>query len=111
MKAYLISILHVDNDEYVSRYVTNVPLIIRDYGGEYVAVSKRIVRMQGDGENPDVIAITLWPSIEAIEQFFSDSRYQPYKRLRIEQSYGDIFAMETVANPVDPDSIEWKSNA
>jgi uncharacterized protein (DUF1330 family) len=96
MSAYLVVMLKdVKNMEWVESYVANVPAIFRKYGGEYLAVSKTIVRHEGGGEDPAQIALFTFPSLEAIDKFLKSPEYKPYKDARIAASSADVFAIES----------------
>ena len=58
---------------WVDEYQANVPTIMaimRKHGGEYFAVSENIKRYEGDGPNPDRIAIFTFPSMEKSKRLF-----------------------------------------
>jgi uncharacterized protein (DUF1330 family) len=90
MAAYLLVMIKVHDPSWVEDYVANVPAIVRKHGGEYFAVSDSLKRYEGDGADPDQIALFTFPSIEAIDAFISDPEYSPYKAARIEGSFADI---------------------
>lgn len=103
MTAYMVAIFTLESDNYVAAYVADVPKLAAEYGGAYLATSRRLKRLEGEGKDPDVIIITRWPSIEAVERFLTDPRYQAYKSVRMEQASGDMFAFE----PWDQDTENW----
>ena len=83
---------------WVDEYQANVPAIMaimRKHGGEYFAVSENIKRYEGDGPNPDRIAIFTFPSMEKIEAFVSDADYRPYRAARLAATSSDAFAFTT----------------
>ncbi|MET0988010.1 MAG: DUF1330 domain-containing protein [Steroidobacteraceae bacterium] len=95
MSAYLVVMLNeVKSTAWVENYVANVPSIFRKYGGEYIAVSKRIVREEGSGQDPQQIALFTFPSIEAIEGFLKSPEYKPYLDARVAATSADVFAIE-----------------
>ena len=59
---------------------------------EYFAVSENIKRYEGDGPDPDAIALFTFPSMEAIDAFVSDADYRPYRTARRAASSGNLFA-------------------
>lgn len=75
-------------------YLANVPAIISSHGGEFVAVSGPVARLEGDLPVPGQMGILSFPSMEAIEAFLSDERYQPFKEARNKGANVSIFAFE-----------------
>ena len=72
MAVYLLVATKAHDLSWVAEYQANVPAIMaimRKHGGEYFAVSENIKRYEGDGPNPDRIAIFTFPSMEKIEAF------------------------------------------
>lgn len=94
MAAYLIVEISVDSNHWVKEYRANVPAILQKYGGEYVMVSRKVLRLEGEGGTPDQIAILRFPAVEAIQQFLDSDEYRPYAKARIAASYSDMFAIE-----------------
>ncbi|MET0545071.1 MAG: DUF1330 domain-containing protein [Caulobacterales bacterium] len=94
MSAYMVVLLDVQNTDWVENYVANVPAIFRRYGGEYLAVSKRVETVEGDAKAPDQIAIFTFPSVDAIKQFLESADYAPYAKARIAASSANVFAIE-----------------
>ena len=94
MAAYMVVYLNLSDPSWVPDYIQNVPAILRSYGGEYVAVSGPIKRLEGDMPVPTQIAIFSFPSQEAIEKFMADPRYKPYKDARIKGSSANVFMFD-----------------
>lgn len=90
MAAYLIAIVRAQNLSWVAEYSANVPAIVQKHGGEYLAVSERIKRYEGDETAPDGIVLFTFPSIKAIDAFVADAEYAPYKAARLAASTGDL---------------------
>jgi uncharacterized protein (DUF1330 family) len=95
MPAYLIVKLTFRDLAWGKAYMANVPAILRSFGGEYHAVSKRVERIEGEAPTPDQVALFTFPSIELINAFMTCEAYQPYKDMRIAGSDADIIAFET----------------
>ena len=95
MSAYLVVLLELENPDWVKDYLANVPDIMRKFGGEYAIVSKKVTRLEGEGNTPSQIALVKFPSTEVIEEFLSSAEYEPYAKARIAGSYSDFFAIET----------------
>lgn len=95
MATYLLAVFKIDDPSWTDEYFTKVPAIVRKHRGEYLAVSERVRRREGDGPDPDGIALMAFPSMEAIEAFTTDPAYSPYRAARLAGSSGDLFAFTT----------------
>jgi uncharacterized protein (DUF1330 family) len=94
MPAYLIVEMKFRDLAWAKDYIANVPAILRGFGGEYIAVSKTVERLEGAGATPDQVALFTFPSIGAIKDFMECDAYKPYKEARIASCDADIFAFE-----------------
>ncbi|MEJ7935040.1 DUF1330 domain-containing protein [Sphingobium sp. AN558] len=94
MAAYMVVLVYLDKSEWVADYVANVPDILRKYGGEYFAVSERVVKFEGDKPTPDQVALFTFPSIERMQAFVISDEYAPYKDARLAQSNATIIGFE-----------------
>jgi uncharacterized protein (DUF1330 family) len=92
MTAYLLVEIKIHDPSWMTEYQENVPALMRRYGGEHLVTSKRITRHEGDGPDPDGIALFTFPTMEAIDAFLSDADYRPFKTARRAASSGDLFA-------------------
>jgi uncharacterized protein (DUF1330 family) len=95
MPAYLVVQMNFRDLGWAKEYLANVPDILRGFGGEYLAVSKTVERIEGSAPTPDQVVLFTFPSIESINQFMACEAYQPYKKMRIAASDADIVAFET----------------
>lgn len=75
-------------------YLAQVPAMLRSYGGEYLARSRKVARIEGAAATPDHVAILSFPSIEAIGQFIDSPEYAPFRAARIAATDSDIVAFE-----------------
>jgi uncharacterized protein (DUF1330 family) len=91
MAVYLLGTIKAHDLSWVSEYSANVPAIVHKHGGEYLAVSERIKRYEGDGPDPDGIVLFTFPSMEAIDAFIADADYAPYRAARLAATSGDFF--------------------
>lgn len=94
MAAYLIVLISVHDPAWFADYVAAVPTILRKYGGEYLAVSQRVVQLEGTGTAPDQIAIFTFPSIEQAQAFMECAEYTPFAAARKLGSSAQIYAFE-----------------
>ena len=95
MSAYLVVNVYLRDTAWVQDYIANVPRILRRFGGEYLAVSKKLQQFEGDGPAPDQVALFTFPSLEAMNAFIDCPEYAPYKKARLEQSSALIVGFET----------------
>ncbi len=94
MPAYMVVNVYLREAEWVADYVANVPAIIRKYGGDYLAVSSRLQKFEGEGPIPNQVALFTFPSLDAIDKFMNSDEYKPYKELRLAQSSAEIVGFE-----------------
>lgn len=94
MAAYLIVSLTFHSLDWAKDYRANVPILVRRYGGEYLARSKAVERFEGAGAAPDQIVILTFPSLAAIRSFMACPEYAPYRDARIAATQTEILALE-----------------
>lgn len=94
MAGYMIVNLTFHNLDWAKDYMANVPAMVRAYGGEYVARSTRVERIEGDAILPDQVVILRFPSIEVIRAFMASPEYAPYRDSRVEATTTEILAIE-----------------
>jgi len=99
MSAYMLVSLRNRNRDWLPDYVAKVPAILRSYGGEYIAVSKSVRRLEGAGDLPDIIALFSFPSLASIEEFMSSDEYRPLRKLRQRNADADILIFEGGRTP------------
>jgi len=99
MSAYMLVSLRNRNRDWLPDYVAKVPAILRSYGGEYIAVSKSVRRLEGAGDLPDIIALFSFPSLASIEEFMSSDEYRPLRKLRQGNADADILIFEGGRTP------------
>ena len=95
----MVVLLRNRNRDWLADYVTSVPAILRGYGGEYLAVSKSVRRLEGAGNLPEIIALFSFPSLAHIEEFMSSDEYRPLRKLRQENADADILIFEGGRTP------------
>lgn len=96
MPAYMIVLgKNRRNDAWLEEYIAAVPPIFRRYGGEYVAVSKRVKELEGLDLGGQYAAIFSFPSLEKVEEFMAAPEYRPFAELRKKNAESIIFALDT----------------
>lgn len=94
MTAYMIVNLTFHNLDWAMDYLAIVPDMVRRHGGEYLARSTAVERVEGAGTKPDQVVILTFPSLAAIRSFMACPEYAPYRDARIAATQTEILAME-----------------
>jgi len=85
MAAYMIIAVKMHEgarDKFVSGYGAAVPAIVKKYGGEYVLVAPGAELLEGNLKGYTSMAISKWPSKEAVYKFWNSEDYAEVKKLR-----------------------------
>ncbi len=90
MKYYAVVELNITDDSWMEDYTPNVTALVKKHGGDYLARTMTMERVEGDRALPGAFAIIEWPSKEAAEAFYSDPEYQPYLKSRLAGSTGEF---------------------
>ena len=94
MTAFMIVSMAIDDDGWMTDYFAAVPAILADHGGQPLAGSRAIRRIEGKGKAPDRMAVFTFPSLAAIDAFMADPRYRPFLEARTAATISDICAFE-----------------
>lgn len=97
MTVYLLGAMKIRNQGWMNAYQANVPAIMQRHGGKYLALSDTIKRHDGAGPDPDVLFLVTFPSMAAIDAFYSDAEYRPYRAARLAATESDAFAFTTLS--------------
>ena len=93
MSVYLIVHTRINNTDGYQEYREKVPVIVKKYGGEYLARGGQLEVIEGDW-NPDRIVLIRFPTAAAARDFFNDPDYQPLKQLRHRNAISQIVMVE-----------------
>ena len=93
MPAYLIVNVHIRDRAAFEDYVSNVPPIVRKFGGEYLAVSDTPQVIEGDWQ-PHRLVLVRFPDMNAARAFLSAPEYAPWKHLRQQITRSEMVALE-----------------
>jgi uncharacterized protein (DUF1330 family) len=86
MSAYMIvSIEDISDKERYSRYVREVPAIVGEYGGKYIARGGEVVPFAGEW-NPKRVIIIEFPSLDAARECFNSPEYRAIAPFREEST-------------------------
>ncbi len=95
MAAYLLVTITLQDDQaWREAYQKAVPAIIESFGGEYCVRSggHEVALLEGDGPNPDRVALLRFPSMEAARGFANSEAYRPFKEARMAASSATMIA-------------------
>lgn len=81
MSAYLIINVKVNDDSWIPDYAANVHDIVHKHDGKYLARSGNIAPVEGE-VTEHLIAILMFPDVEAAQAFVADPDYAPYAAAR-----------------------------
>lgn len=96
--AYLITFITAQDLNWVAEYLIKVPPIVRNYEGEYLAVSKGLPNavevVEGTALAPQAIAILTFPSMDAVKRFLKAPEYTPFRKARVAATESSFYAFE-----------------
>lgn len=90
MKYYVTVNLTISDDSWVADYLPAVTALVNKHGGQYLARTPTVDKIEGAGDPPNISVIIEWPSKEAAEAFYGDPDYQPFLQRRNAGSSGDL---------------------
>ena len=93
MSGYLIAQLNVNNLEPYKSYVEKVTPLVKKFGGEYIVRSGKYEVVQGDWRYPRNVIIK-FPSYQEALDFYKSEEYKPVKKIREDNSNGNIIIIE-----------------
>jgi uncharacterized protein (DUF1330 family) len=93
MTAYLIADIEVTDPAGYEEYKQRVPAIIAAHGGRYLARGGASEVLEGTWQ-PRRTAIIEFPSLAAIETFWSSPEYQPVRAIRERCAQSNLVVVE-----------------
>ena len=93
MPGYLIAQLNVKNLEPYKKYIEKVTPLVKKYGGEYIVRSGKYEVIQGEWLYPRNVIIK-FPSFQNAVDFYKSDEYKPVKKIREDNSVGNIIIIE-----------------
>ena len=94
MAALMVVHMNITDDSWIEPYFAAVPAIFAEYGGVSLAGSREIRQLEGAGAAPQRMAVLSFPSLEAIDAFMADERYQSFRRMREQGATSEIFVFD-----------------
>ncbi len=92
--AYVVGHITVKNAEKWAEYRARVPGTLAPWGAEVVFRGKRVAALAGEIPHPDAVVIR-FPSVAAVDAWFSSSAYQSLIALRQEAAEMVLLSYET----------------
>lgn len=91
MKYYCVAEMHITDPAWVESYVGNVTAMVERHGGRYLARTRKVEKLEGEREAPQIFLLIEWPSREAIDAFYDSDEYRPYRDSRQRGAKNDFF--------------------
>ena len=93
MSGYLIAQLNVNNLEPYKNYIEKVTPLVKKFRGEYIVRSGKYEVVQGEWKFTRNVIIK-FPSYQNALDFYKSSEYKPVKKIREDNSNGNIIIIE-----------------
>jgi uncharacterized protein (DUF1330 family) len=91
--AYLVGHITVKDPEMWAEYRSKVPGTLTPWGGEIVFRGKQVSTLAGKNPHPDIVVIR-FPSIVALNSWFSSAAYQSLIPLRQQAAKVDLLSYD-----------------
>ena len=92
--AYLVGHITVKRPDKWAEYTRQVPDTLAPWGAELVFRGKQVAVLAGENPHPDIVVIR-FPSVAALNQWFSSPAYQALVPLREEAAEVVLLSYET----------------
>ncbi len=93
MAAYVIVQVEVTDGDKFKEYLKEIPRVIAQYGGRYIARGGEIVMLEGEGQTGRMV-LTEFPSLQKAKEWYSSEEYQQVKSLRKGAATGSLIAID-----------------
>lgn len=94
MSAVMVVQMTISDDSWIAPYFAAVPALLAEYGAAPLAGSRAVQALEGDSAAPDRIAVLRFPSLDAVDRFMADRRYQTFRAMRESGSQAQIWVFE-----------------
>ena len=95
MAAYIIADIEITDSNAYEEYRQRVPAIIAAYGGRYLTRGGAVQVLEGTW-SPRRAVIVEFPSLAAVNAFWTSPEYQPLRAIRERASKSNLVAVEGV---------------
>jgi len=96
MSAIMVVHMEILDRSWLPSYFAEVPKILADYGAISLAGALDVKSLEGSTPLPGRIAVLSFPSLEAIDRFMADERYQTFRRAREQGAKTDIYVFDNM---------------
>ena len=93
MAAYLIANIDVKDPTKFEEYRRKVVPVIEKFGGRYLIRGGDLRRLEGNLPLKRVVVLE-FPTVEAAQQFYDSTEYQPIINLRIASTQSDVVLVQ-----------------
>ena len=93
MPAYLVVAVNYRDTTWTEAYRRDVPALIAEHGGRYLAKSLNPERLEGGGDAPQTLAILEFPDADAARALMASDAYRPYAEARQRNAETTIFLL------------------
>lgn len=93
MSAYLVVTVSYHDKAWIEAYRRDVPAMIEAHGGRYLAKALNPERLEGEGPEPDTIAIVEFPDADAARAMLASDEYKPYADARRQGATTSIYLL------------------
>ena len=94
MTYYSVLTVTPKNKDWIEDYLPVANRLLARHGGKYLARTASHERLEGEGDDAALRIIIEWPSKDAAKSFENDPEYQPYLKMRLENSISHHFLIE-----------------
>jgi uncharacterized protein (DUF1330 family) len=95
MKAYLIAVETVHDEEMFAEYRKQVVGTLAPFGGQFVARGGQLTVLEGEWQHPRTVIIE-FPSRESAESWYKSADYQKIIDLRLKSTSGTLVILDGV---------------
>jgi uncharacterized protein (DUF1330 family) len=93
MAGYLIANIDVKDPEKFEEYRQKVMPVIKKFGGRYLIRGGDVRRLEGNLPLKRVVVLE-FPTVEAAQQFYDSTEYQPILNLRLASTQSDVVLVQ-----------------
>ena len=93
MPAYIIVQVNITNNVKYKEYLKQVSEIVEQYKGQYIVRGGKFTKMLGQWDYERTVVIK-FPTYEMAMDFYKSDKYAPVKKIREDNSEGNLIIIE-----------------
>ena len=93
MPAYLVGIVTIEDAEGFAEYASQVPEVIKRYGGRYIARGGTVEVLEGSWA-PARVTLVEFDSLEQAKRWYESDEYQALSEIRRRSANADLVLVE-----------------